>query len=157
MVISTLANELGADAAFKVEHYLGLLKEYYRSGNPDCVPSVSTYTEAIRAWGSHLDDPRSVLRAKALLDEMHELAKSGLGTVRPNRETYSIYLQALAKSSFEPKAELAENVTTMMKSDGILLEGPLIEYLQRCLLPQKAVLSGWTVHVDANGDVQDFA
>ncbi len=148
MVISTLANELGADAAFKVEHYLGLLKEFYRSGDVDCMPSVTSYTEAIRAWGSNLEDPRSVLRAKALLDEMHELARGGATSVRPDRETYSVYLQALAKSTSEQKEELAENVAAMMKFDGIVLEGHLLEYLQRCLLPSTAVLSGWTVFID---------
>jgi hypothetical protein len=147
-VICTLANELGADGALKVERYLELLKEYYRSGEPDCMPSLTSYTEAIRAWGANVEDPRSVLRAKALLDEMHELAREGVNGVQPDRNTYSVYLQALSRSTAERKAEIAQDVATMMKSDGIRPEGHLLEHLQRCLLPSTAVLSGWTVLLD---------
>jgi hypothetical protein len=148
VVIFTLANELGADGALKVERYLELLKEYYRSGEPDCMPSATSYTEAIRAWGSNVEDPRSVLRAKALLDEMHELAREGISGVQPDRNTYSVYLQALARSTAEQKAEIAQDVAIMMKSDGIRPEGHLLEHLQRCLLPSTAVLSGWAVLLD---------
>ena len=151
MVISTLANELGADGALKVERYLGLLKDYYRSGELDCTPSVTSYTEAIRAWGSNIEDPRSVLRAKALLDEMHELASEGVTSLRPDLHTYSVYLRGLARSTAESKADLAKDVAIMMKSDGIEPEGHLLEHLQRCLLPSTAVLSGWAVLEDRSG------
>jgi hypothetical protein len=148
IVIATISNDWGADAARKVDRYLELLKDYYRSGEPDCMPSVTSYTEAIRAWGSNTDDPRAVLRAKALLDEMHELAREGAESVKPDRSTYSVYLKALLQSSVEGKEELVRDVLSSMKRDHIDLDGVLLSQIQRCSLPVGLMPGSWTVQLD---------
>ena len=147
IVIATISNDWGADAATKVDHYLELLKDHYRSGDPDCVPSVTSYTEAIRAWGSNIDDPRAVLRAKALLDEMHEMAREGAVSVKPDRGTYLVYLKALLQSPVESREELARDVLLLMKRDDIDLDGAILSQIQRCSLPVDLVPSTWTVQL----------
>ena len=96
------------------------MKHHYEAGKPDCRPSVTSYNEAIRAWGSNTDDPRSVLRAKALIDEMHELARSGVSSARPNDDTYELYLQSVSKSSPERRGELIEDFLNGLKDEHIV-------------------------------------
>lgn len=133
LVISTLAQDWGAELG-KVDRYLELLKEYYQSGTADCVPTVTSYTEAIRAWGSNSDDPRAVLRAKALLDEMHELARAGVDSVRPNRGTYEVYLKALSQSCVEGRIELVNDVLAEMKSNNVAVDGQMRPYIKLCMI-----------------------
>ena len=147
IVISTLSNDWGADAARKVDRYLDLIKEHYRSGAKDCMPSAASYTEAIRAWGSNVDDPRAVLRAKALLDEMHELANEGAESVKPNLETYLVYLKALSQSDVEEKAELVKDVLSSMKNNGVEVDAALMSQIQKCSLPLGIIeASSWTLN-----------
>jgi hypothetical protein len=146
-VIATLTNDWGADAARKVDRYLELVKEYYQSGATDCMPSVASYTEAIRAWGSNVDDPRAVLRAKALLDEMNELAGEGAESVKPNQDTYLVYLRALSQSDVEGKAQLAKDVLISMKDNGVELDKALLSEIQRCSLPLGVVEKSWKVPI----------
>jgi len=122
LVISTLAQDWGPSNPLKVDRYLSLLKHHYKTGKPDCRPSVTSYNEAIRAWGSNIDDPRSVLRAKALVDEMHELARNGVDTARPNEDTYELYLQSVSKSSPERRAELIEDFLNGLKDEHVVLD-----------------------------------
>ena len=146
LVITIVSNEWGADAATKVDHYLELLKEYYASDGPGFItPGVKSYTEAIRAWGSNVDDPRAVLRAKALLDEMHELARAGASTVKPDRNTYLVYLHALSVSSIEDRAELARDALQTMKENKIVIDQDLMSLWQRCLLPMGGLEAYWTI------------
>jgi hypothetical protein len=148
IVITIISNEWGADAATKVDHYLELLKKYYSSGEPGCIPGVVSYTEAIRAWGSNVDDPRAVLRAKALLDEMHELARAGASAVKPDRTTYLVYLQALSQSSRDDKEDLARDALLAMKQNNIVLDQDLIALWQRCSLPMGGMAAYWTILQD---------
>jgi hypothetical protein len=152
-VITTLSNDWGADAASKVDRYLELLKEYYRSGEPDCVPSVTSYTEAIRAWGSNVDDPRAVVRAKALLDEMHELAREGADSVKPDRRTYLVYLQALSQSQLKDKASATRDVLASMKRNHITLDDVVLYHIQRCSLPLGIMAASWIVQLDDTDDI----
>jgi hypothetical protein len=145
LVITTLSNDWGADSAAKVDCYLELLKGFYRSGKHDCSPSVISYTEAIRAWGSNVEDPRAVLRAKALLDEMHELAREGVDTVKPNSRTYMVYLKALAVSSVPDKISLAKEAVHSMKQNDIEPDAVLLAQIQRCLVPIRVSSNPWTV------------
>lgn len=148
IVIGTLSNDWGADAARKVDRYLELVKDYYRSGASDCMPSVASYTAAIRAWGSNVDDPRAVLRAKALLDEMHDLAGEGAEGVKPNQDTYLVYLKALSQSVVDGKEELAKDVLSSMKHNGVVPDGVLLSEIQRCALPIGAADTSWTVPIE---------
>jgi hypothetical protein len=151
LVIATLANDWGSDSAAKVDRYLELLKELYESGERDCVPSVTSYTEAIRAWGDHTDDPRAVLRAKALLDEMHELAKSGIHSAKPDRHTYAVFLKALALSSVSDKAQLAEDVVLSMKENNVELDHTALTHLYHSMsggFPS----SSWTVRPEGSAE-----
>jgi hypothetical protein len=151
LVIATLANDWGSDSAAKVDRYLELLKDLYESGETDCVPSVTSYTEAIRAWGDHTDDPRAVLRAKALLDEMHELAKSGIDSAKPDRHTYAVFLKALALSSVSDKAKLAEDVVLSMKENNVELDHTALTHLYRSMsggFPS----STWTVRPEGSDE-----
>jgi hypothetical protein len=122
LVISTLAQDWVQSNPLKVDRYLALLKQHFESGKPDCYPSVTSYNEAIRAWGSNVDDPRSVLRAKALLDEMHELARNGVDTVRPNQVTYQVYLESLSRSCPERRAELIDDFLRELKVEHVVLD-----------------------------------
>ncbi len=145
LVISTLAQDWGAELA-KVDVYLALLKEHYLAG--DCVPTVTSYTEAIRAWASKNDDPRAILRAQALLDEMHELASEGVDTVRPNRNTYEVYLEGVSQSSLEDRKQLVNDVLFKMKENEFYLDKDLRLCIQRCLLPLSSRANSWIVDVD---------
>jgi hypothetical protein len=145
LIISTLAQDWVAELR-KVDRYLELLKEYYQSGAPDCVPTVTSYTEAIRAWGSNNDDGRAMLRAKALLDEMHELARDGVDSVRPNRRTYEVYLRALSRSPIEGRVELAADVLAQMKTNNVDVDVELQPYIQRCMV-------NFEKHVHASDDI----
>jgi tetratricopeptide (TPR) repeat protein len=155
IVIATLSNDWGADAARKVDRYLELLKQYYRSGASDCMPSVASYTAAIRAWGSNVDDPRAVLRAKALLDEMHELAGEGAESVKPNQDTYLVYLKALSQSAVDGKEELAKDVLSSMKQNGVEPDGALLSEIQRCSLPIGVAEASWTIPIEEK-DADEF-
>lgn len=136
LVISTLAQDWGSSQPFKVDRYLALLKEHYQSGAPDCTPSLTSYNEAIRAWGSNVgDDPRAVLRAKALLDEMHELARHGVDSVRPDRSTYQVYLEALSRSSADGRADLLQDVVRKMERHNVVLDEDLRTYIHLCQRP----------------------
>ena len=137
LVITTLSNDWGADAAAKVDRYLVLLKDLYESGETDCKPSVTTFTEAIRAWGSNVEDPRAVLRAKALLDQMHELAKNGVDTVKPSRHTYAVFLKALALSSMPDKDHVAREIATSMQENAVEPDASILSYLDQCYLPTR--------------------
>eukprot|EP00531_Pseudo-nitzschia_arenysensis_P021428 CAMPEP_0116120722 /NCGR_PEP_ID=MMETSP0329-20121206/3324_1 /TAXON_ID=697910 /ORGANISM="Pseudo-nitzschia arenysensis, Strain B593" /LENGTH=501 /DNA_ID=CAMNT_0003614505 /DNA_START=186 /DNA_END=1691 /DNA_ORIENTATION=+ len=145
LVISTLAQDWGAELA-KVDVYLALLKEHYLAG--DCVPTVTSYTEAIRAWASKNDDPRAILRAQALLDEMHELVREGVDTVRPNRNTYEVYIEGVSQSSFEDRTQLVNDVLFKMKETEFDLDKDLRSSIQRCLLPVSSRANSWIVDVD---------
>ncbi len=145
LVISTLAQDWGAELA-KVDVYLALLKEHYLAG--DCVPTVTSYTEAIRAWASKNDDPRAILRAQALLDEMHELVREGVDTVRPNRNTYEVYIEGVSQSSFEDRTQLVNDVLFKMKENEFDLDKDLRLSIQRCLLPVSSRANSWIVDVD---------
>ena len=145
LVISTLAQDWGAELA-KVDVYLALLKQHYLAGN--CVPTVTSYTEAIRAWASKNDDPRAILRAQALLDEMHELVRDGVDTVRPNRNTYEVYLEGVSQSSLEDRAQLVNDVLFKMKENEFDLDTELRSSIQRCLLPVSSRANSWIVDVD---------
>jgi len=151
LVISTLAQEWGTELA-KIDRYLVLLKKHYLAG--DCVPTVTSYNEAIRAWASKDDDPRAFLRAKALLDEMHELAREGVDSVRPNRSTYEVYLDGLRQSSIEGRAQLVNDVLFKMKQNDIDLDSDLRSCIQRCLLPVSS-RDTWIVNVDEYIDTQN--
>jgi len=144
-VIATLSNDWGADAASKVDRYLELMREYFHSGPSDCMPSVVAYTSAIRAWGSNIDDPRAVLRAKALLDEMHELAGAGATSVKPDQNTYLVYLDALSKSAVEGKEELAQDALISMQENGVQPDDDLLIVLQRCSIPVGAAATSFSV------------
>ena len=144
LVISTLAQEWGTELA-KVDKYLALLKERYLAG--DCVPTVTSYTEAIRAWTKD-DDPRAFLRAQALLDEMHELAREGVHSVRPNRSTYEVYLDGLKHSSVEDRTQLVNDVLLKMRQNDIDLDNDMRSCIQRCLLPLSSRSNTWIVNVD---------
>ncbi|KAL3935427.1 MAG: hypothetical protein SGBAC_009055 [Bacillariaceae sp.] len=155
-VIATLSNDWGADAASKVDRYLELMREYFHSGPSDCMPSVVAYTSAIRAWGSNIDDPRAVLRAKALLDEMHELAGAGATSVRPDQNTYLVYLDALSKSAVEGKEELAQDALISMQENGVKPDDDLLIVLQRCSIPVGASASSFSVSMNGEpGEVSD--
>jgi len=145
LVISALAQDWGAELA-KVDFYLGLLKEHYRAG--DCVPTVTSYTEAIRAWASKDDDPRAILRAQALLDEMHELAREGVDTVRPNRSTYQVYLEGVCQSSMENRSRLVSDVLFKMRENNFDLDNAMRSSIQRCLLPASSRANTWIINVD---------
>jgi len=147
LVISALAQDWGAELG-KLDSYLSLLKQHYQSGECDCAPTVTSYTEAIKAWCRKDDDPRAFLRAKALLDEMHELAKDGVDSVRPNRNTYEVYLKALSQQRFlDARAELASDVVIKMKENQVDVDEDLRPCLQRCFLPLDHFPS-WVVMVD---------
>eukprot|EP00980_Cylindrotheca_fusiformis_P010218 scaffold2271_cov130-Cylindrotheca_fusiformis.AAC.13 len=156
IVIGTLSNDWGADAARKVDHYLDRVKEYYRSGARDCMPSVASYTAAIRAWGSNVDDPRAVLRAKALLDEMHDLAGEGAESVKPNQETYLVYLQALSRSVVDGKEDLTKDLFSSMKHNGVVPDGALLSEIQRCSLPVGSEETAWTVSLENEDNADEF-
>eukprot|EP00536_Pseudo-nitzschia_multiseries_P001235 jgi/Psemu1/250348/estExt_Genewise1Plus.C_150103 len=145
LVISTLAQDWGAELG-KVDLYLALLKEHYRAG--DCVPTATSYTEAIRAWASKDDDPRAILRAQALLDEMHELAREGVDTVRPNRSTYEVYLEGLCQSSVENRVPLVSDVLLKMRENKFDLDNAMRSSIQRCLLPVSSRVNTWIIDVD---------
>jgi len=145
LVISTLAQDWGAELA-KVDVYLALLKQHYLAG--DCVPTVTSYNEAIRAWTSKNDDPRAILRAQALLDEMHELVREGVDTVRPNRNTYEVYLEGVCQSSLEDRTQLVNDVLFKMKENEFDLDSDLRSSIQRCLLPVSSRANSWIVDVD---------
>lgn len=145
LVISTLAQDWGAELA-KVDMYLTLLKQHYIAG--DCVPTVTSYTEAIRAWASKSDDPRAILRAQALLDEMYELVREGVDTMRPNRNTYEVYLQGVRQSSLEDRTQLVNDVLFKMKENEFDLDKDLRSSIQRCLLPVSSRSNSWVVDVD---------
>jgi len=147
-VIATLSNDWGADAASKVDSYLELMREYFHSGPSDCMPSVIAYTSAIRAWGSNIEDPRAVLRAKALLDEMHELAGAGATSVKPDQNTYLVYLDALSKSAIEGKEELAQDALISMQENGVEPDDDLIIILQRCSMPVGAASTSFSVSMN---------
>jgi hypothetical protein len=112
------------------------------------VPTATSYTEAIRAWASRNDDPRAILRAQALLDEMHELAREGVDTVRPNRNTYEVYLEGLCQSSLEDRTQLVNDVLFKMKENEFDLDKDLRSSIQRCLLPVSSRANSWIVDVD---------
>ena len=157
LVIATIANDWGADAATKVDRYLELLKDlYYQSRADDCKPSVISYTEAIRVWGSNVDDPRAVLRAKALLDEMHELAQEGIESVKPDRSTYMVYLKALALSSLSEKAGIAKDVLATMKENKVEPDDAVIAQIQRCYLPAGVPSTAWTVLCEDGDEFPSF-
>lgn len=145
LVISTLAQDWGAELA-KVDVYLGLLKQHYLAG--DCVPTVTSYNEAIRAWASKNDDPRAILRAQALLDEMHYLVKEGVNSMRPNRNTYEVYLEGVCQSSLEDRTQLVNDVLFKMKENEFDLDNDLRSSIQRCLLPVSSRANSWIVDVD---------
>eukprot|EP00532_Pseudo-nitzschia_australis_P000612 CAMPEP_0168197066 /NCGR_PEP_ID=MMETSP0139_2-20121125/20922_1 /TAXON_ID=44445 /ORGANISM="Pseudo-nitzschia australis, Strain 10249 10 AB" /LENGTH=1040 /DNA_ID=CAMNT_0008121425 /DNA_START=219 /DNA_END=3341 /DNA_ORIENTATION=- len=145
LVISTLAQDWGAELA-QVDAYLALLKEHYRAG--DCVPTVTSYTEAIRAWAFKDDDPRAILRAQALLDEMHELAREGVNTVRPNRSTYQVYLEGLCQSSVHDRTHLVNDVLFKMRENKFDLDDAMRSSIQRCLLPVSSRANTWIIDVD---------
>ena len=134
LVIATLSDEWGADAASKVDRYIELLKDRYESGDNSCKPSVISFTEAIRAWGSNVEDPRAVLRAKALLDEMHELASNGVDTVKPNRNTYAVFLKALALSSVQDKDYFAKDVADYMQENSVKPDASMLADLDQCYM-----------------------
>ena len=145
LVISTLAQDWGAELA-KVDRYLALLKQHYLAG--ECIPTVTSYTEAIRAWTSKNDDPRAILRAQALLDEMHELVRDGVDTVRPNRDTYEVYLDGVSQSSLEDRTQLVNDVLFKMRENEFDLDKELRSSIQRCLLPVSSRANSWIVDVD---------
>jgi hypothetical protein len=145
LVISALAQEWGAELG-KVDVYLALLKQHYLAG--ECVPTVTSYTEAIRAWASKNDDPRAILRAQALLDEMYELVREGVDTMRPNRDTYEVYLEGVGQSSFEDRTQLINDVLFKMKENEFDLDNDLRSSIQRCLLPVSSRANSWIVNVD---------
>lgn len=145
LVISTLAQDWGAELA-KVDVYLGLLKQHYLAG--DCVPTATSYTEAIRAWASKNDDPRAILRAQALLDEMHQLVREGVDNMRPNRSTYEVYLEGVCQSSLEDRTQLVNDVLFNMKENEFDLDNDLRSSIQRCLLPVSSRANSWIVDVD---------
>ena len=146
MVVSALAkDELDVATGKKIDEYLELLKAYYRSGEPDCVPNASTYRTAIRAWSSNGDDKEAVLRARALLHEMHQLAKEGAENAKPGPDTYLVYLEGLSKSSVEEKEELAKDALSLIKRDQIELDGLLLLQMQRCWLPVDFGRESWVV------------
>lgn len=151
LVISTLAQEWGTELA-KVDKYLALLKEHYLAG--DCVPTVTSYTEAIRAWTKD-DDPRAFLRAQALLNEMHELAREGVDSVRPNRSTYEVYLDGLLHSSVEDRTQLVNDVLLKMRQNNFDLDNGMRSCIQRCLLPLSSRSNTWIVNVDECIDTQN--
>jgi hypothetical protein len=148
LVILSLAQDF--DVQLKIESYLSLLKKHYESGEHDCAPTVTSYTEAIRAWCTKDDDPRAFLRAQALLDEMHELAREGVDSVRPDRTTYEIYLRALSQSSVEARAELANDVLLKMKENEVKIDSEMHRVLQRCFLPVDRPHSSWILKMDSN-------
>ena len=148
LVISALAQD--DDLQLKIESYLSLLKQHYESGEYDCTPTATSYTEAIRAWSSKADDPRAFLRAQALLDEMHELARDGMDGLQPDRTTYEVYLKALSQSSVEARAELANDAMTKMRANNVKIDQDLHRILQRCFLPVHGRLSSWVLKIDSN-------
>ena len=145
LVISTLAQDWGAELA-KVDVYLALLKEHYQAG--DCVPTSTSYNEAIRAWASKNDDPRAILRAQALLDEMHELVREGVDTVRPTRDTYEVYLDGICQSSVDDRKHLVDDVLFKMREHEFDLDDDIRSSIQRCLLPVSSRSNSWIVDVD---------
>ncbi|CAJ1949574.1 unnamed protein product [Cylindrotheca closterium] len=157
-VIATLSNDWGADAASKVDRYLELMRDYFHSGPSDCMPSVVAYTSAIRAWGSNIDDPRAVLRAKALLDEMHELAGAGATSVKPDQNTYLVYLDALSKSAVEGKEGLAQDALISMQENGVQPDDDLLIVLQRCSIPVGAAATSFSVSMNEEpGEFSDVS
>ena len=153
LVISTLANEWGTELT-KVDKYLALLRKHYRLG--DCIPTARSYTEAIRAWVSYHDDPRAILRAQALLDEMHELARDGLASMRPNRNTYEMYLDGLQHSFVEDRTHLVNDVLFKMKENNIDLDSDMRSCIRRCLLPMSSRANAWIVDVDEQITVNEL-
>jgi hypothetical protein len=151
LVISSLAQSDGVE--LKIDAYLSLLKRQYTAGRLDCQPTITTYLEAMKIWCSKEDDPRAFLRAKALLDEMHELAREGLHSVRPNRKTYEVYLEALCRSSVDARAELAKDVVEKMKEDSVEVQGDARRLLQRCFLPVDRPTSSFVVKVADNSNL----
>jgi len=145
LVISALAQDWGAELA-KIDVYLELLKKHYLAG--DCVPTANSYTEAIRAWASNNDDPRAILRAQALLNEMHELVRDGLDTMRPNRDTYEVYLEGVCQSSLDDRTQLVNDVLFKMKENNFEIDNDLRLSIQRCLLPVSSRANSWIVNVD---------
>ena len=145
LVISALAQEWGAELG-KIDIYLALLRQHYLAG--ECVPTVTSYTEAIRAWASKNDDPRAILRAQALLDEMNELVREGVDTMRPNRDTYEVYLEGVGQSSMEDRTQLINDVLFKMKENGFDLDNEMRSSIQRCLLPVSSRANSWIVDVD---------
>ena len=145
LVISTLAQDWGAELA-KVDVYLALMKKRYLAG--DFVPTVTSYKEAIRAWASKNDDPRAILRAQALLNEMHELVTDGVDTMRPNRDTYEVYLEGVSQSSLDDRKQLINDVLFKMKENEFDLDDDLRSSIQRCLLPVSSRSNSWIVNVE---------
>jgi len=145
LVISTLAQDWGAELA-KVDVYLALLKKRYLAG--DFVPTSTSYTEAIRAWASKNDDPKAILRAHALLNEMHELVRDGVDTMRPNRATYKVYLEGVSQSLLEDRTQLVDDVLLKMKENEFDLDNDLRSSIQRCLLPVNSRANSWVVDVE---------
>ncbi|KAG7342040.1 PPR repeat family protein [Nitzschia inconspicua] len=144
LVISALAQ--GQDVEMKIDAYLSLLRQHYASGKLDCSPTITSYTEALKVWCAKENNPHAFLRAKALLDEMHELAREGLTGVRPNRLTYEVYLKALSRSSVDARAELAKDVVKKMKEDSVEVKGDMRRLLQRCFLPTNSHESSFVLN-----------
>ncbi|KAL3923751.1 MAG: hypothetical protein SGILL_001475 [Bacillariaceae sp.] len=146
LVILALAQGVGVE--LKIESYLSLLKQHYESGEYDCAPTATSYTEAIRALCSKDDDPMAFVRAKALLDEMNELAREGVDSVRPDHSTYEVYLKALSQSSVEARAELAGDVLVKMRESDVEVDSEIHRYVQRCYLPVDRHFSSWIIHME---------
>jgi hypothetical protein len=153
LVISALAQDWGVELG-KLDMYLRLLKEHYQAGGEEYAPTTYAYTEAIKAWCRKDDDPRAFLRAKALLDEMHGLAREGVDSVKPDRYTFEVYLKALSQSSVEARKDLAKDVLRKMIESNIDFDPTIRWCLQRCFLPSTSFPS-WVVRMDEPLTPQD--
>jgi hypothetical protein len=85
---------------------------------------------------------------------MHELAREGVDTVKPNRCTFEVYLKALSQNSMEAKEELANDVLQKMKENNIDFNPDIRSWLQRCFLPNQSC-SPWVVRMDEPEVPQD--
>jgi hypothetical protein len=53
---------------------------------------------------------------------MHELARNGVDTVRPNQVTYQVYLESLSRSCPERRAELIDDFLRELKVEHVVLD-----------------------------------
>lgn len=114
-VMKAWANSKVEGAAERAESFLRYMDQVYReTGDESIKPNAVCYTMAIKAW-IQSDSADAAVRAATLLEEVHDLQKSGVSDMKLKKQVYWDIMQLLATRTDVNSGQVSQRILLYMQ------------------------------------------